>query len=204
MKHAVIFDIDGTLLASAQADNSLYRRAVEFVLGPVRFRDDLADYTHVSDSGILVELLRDNGLDDDPKLIEAIKNRFLAETRNHVQEFGPFEEIPGARSLLSRLRQSESHAVAIATGGWSHTARFKLETAGFAVDSVPLRTSDDAIDRLAIMRLALASLGEGLASTTYYGDGPWDELACRRLGWSFRAVGPRLCGIESFEGELVD
>lgn len=204
MKHAVIFDIDGTLLRSAKADDSLYRRAVEFVLGPVHFRDDLADYTHVSDAGILIELLHDNGLDDDPKLIQAIKNQFLAETRNHVLEFGPFAEIPGARSLLSRLRQSESHAVAIATGGWTHTARFKLETAGFAVDSVPLRTSDDAIDRLAIMRLALASLGEGLESTTYYGDGPWDELACRRLGWSFRAVGPRLRGIESFEGEFVD
>lgn len=181
----------------------LYRQAVEDVLGPVRFRNDLADYTHVSDSGILTQLLRENDLEADPKIISSIKEQFLAATENYVADFGPFDEIPGAKSLLSRLRESETHAVAIATGGWRHTARFKLASAGFEPNGVPLTTSDDSIDRVEIMQMALESLGDGLESITYYGDGPWDELACQRLGWSFRAVGAPLCGIESYEHEFV-
>jgi len=203
MKQAVIFDIDGTLLRSSHKDDLLYRQAVECVLGTVKFRSGLADYSHVSDSGILNQLLIDNGLESDPMTITAIKDQFLAATEKYVSDFGPFREIPGARSMLSRLRQSDRYAVAIATGGWRHTAQFKLASAGFELDGVPLKTSDDAIDRVEIMRLALESLGESPASITYYGDGPWDELACQKLGWSFRAVGATLRGIQSYEHEFV-
>lgn len=203
MKQAVIFDIDGTLLQSAREDDLLYRRAIEDVLGPVQFREELADYTHVSDSGILMQLLQDNDLEADPEIITSVKGQFLAATAKYVSDFGPFQEVPGARSVLSRLQKSERHAVAIATGGWRHTAQYKLRSAGFELDEVPLKTSDDAIDRVEIMQLALQSLGDELESITFYGDGRWDELACRKLGWSFRAVGATLQGIESFEQEFV-
>jgi phosphoglycolate phosphatase-like HAD superfamily hydrolase len=204
MKHAVIFDVDGTLLRSSQQDDMLYRQAVEKVLGTVSYRSDLADYIHVSDSGILNQLLIDNGFAADPKTISAIKTEFLLATEKYVSECGPFEEVPGARSLLAKLKSSERHAVAIATGGWRRTAEFKLTSAGFELDGVPLRTSDDAIDRVDIMQLALDSLGDGLQSITYYGDGPWDEQACLKLGWSFRAVGATLRGIGSYEDELIE
>ena len=69
--HAIVFDIDGTLLKSAAVDDELYRRAVSAVLGPVRFRNSLALYDHVTDSGILAQVLIDNG---------------LADTRNPAQE----------------------------------------------------------------------------------------------------------------------
>lgn len=203
MKQAVIFDIDGTLLRSSHEDDLLYRQAVECVLGTVKFRRGLTDYSHVTDSGILSQLLNDNGLEADPKTITNIKDRFLAATQKNVSDFGPFQEVPGARSLLSRLRRSERHAVAIATGGWRHTAQFKLASAGFELDGAPLKTSDDAIDRVDIMQLALESLGERLESITYYGDGAWDELACQKLGWSFRPVGATLRGIQSYEHEFV-
>jgi FMN phosphatase YigB (HAD superfamily) len=204
MKHAVIFDIDGTLLRSAHEDDALYRQAVESVLGTITFRNALADYSHVSDSGILNQLLSDNGLHPDPKAISEIKERFLHATRKYVSEYGPFQEVPGAKGLVQRLQSSGHHEVAIATGGWRHTARFKLVSAGFDLDDVPLKSADDAIDRVEIMRLALDSLGEGLGQVTYYGDGPWDEQACRELGWTFRPVGATLRGIESYEGEFVD
>jgi len=203
MKQAVIFDIDDTLLHLANEDDSLYRQAIGRVLGTVRYRSCLADYNYVTDSGILTELLSDNGVEANPKIITAIKDELLAATEKYVFEFGPFKEVPGARGLLSRLRNSERYAVAIATGGWRQTAQFKLATAGFDLEGVPLSTSDDAIDRVEIMQLALESLGEDLESITYYGDGPWDELACQELGWSFRAVGVMLRGIQSYENEFV-
>lgn len=204
MTHAVIFDIDGTLLQSSQEDDRLYRRAAETVLGPVRFRDALADYTHVSDAGILTELLCDNGLEVDGATVAAVRQRFLAATKSYVADFGPFREVPGARHFISRLQDSERHAVAIATGGWRPTARFKLRSAGFELDGIPLKTSDDAVDRVEIMRLALRALGEDIVAVTFYGDASWDQMACERLGWSFRAVGPALRGIETFEQEQVD
>ena len=61
-RHAVIFDIDGTLLHSAEIDDALYRQSVRDVLGDVRLRPTLADYEYVTDSGILAQIFADNGL----------------------------------------------------------------------------------------------------------------------------------------------
>jgi FMN phosphatase YigB (HAD superfamily) len=203
LKHAVIFDIDGTLLHSAREDELLYKQAVERVLGPVQFRRSLLDYSHVSDSGILLQILHDNGRAPDVKLIAAIKDQFLAAMKKYVTDFGPFREVSGAKRFIASLQRSAKHAAAIATGGWYHTADFKLASAGFDLNGVPLHSSDDALDRVEIMQMALRSIGDGCDTVTYYGDGPWDEVACRKLGWSFRAVGAALGGIESYEREFL-
>ena len=204
MKHAVIFDIDDTLLHSMEADERLYRQAIADVLGDVHFRDSLADYTHVSDTGILREVLIDNDVADVERHFLAIRRRFLESLQRHVDERGPFREIDGARSMLERLRRSDAHGVALATGCWRPSAEIKLRTAGFAFDELPLATADDAVERVAIMQHALTSLGDGFASVTYYGDGVWDRRACRELGWRFRAVGPALDGLSNFHDEFAD
>lgn len=203
MTHAVVFDIDGTLLNSSDEDEFLYRQSVESVLGEVQFRQSLADYDYVSDAGILLQVLSDNNVVADSRTIAAIKDEFFVRLEAYVTEVGPFEEVPGAKKLLRRLRQSDSHVFAIATGGWRHTARFKLVTAGFDIDGVPLATSDDAIDRAEIMQNAVNAIGSPIQSITYFGDGSWDMQACRDLGWQFRAVGPELDGILSYDGEFV-
>lgn len=201
MKHAVIFDIDDTLLHSMEADDRLYRQAVRDIVGDVRFRDSLADYEHVSDSGILQQVLEDNRIADEDAF-ERIRERFLGLLENHVAVNGPFRQIDGAADMLARLRASKTHAVALATGCWRRSAELKLRTAGMQIDDFPLATSDDAIERVAIMRRALDALGREFASITYYGDGLWDLEACRRLGWDFRAVGPALGGLVAFHDEF--
>lgn len=203
MMHAVIFDLDGTLLSSSAQDEALYKEAVQQVLGEVRFRSELADYDHVTDAGILLQVLEDNAIPADAGTIADIRNEFFAMLENFIAESGPFEEIPGARAMLQRLARSESHGVAIATGGWQRSAEIKLETAGFDVGDVPLATSDDALDRIDIMRIALESIGTDCDTVTYYGDGPWDRDACQRLGWKFRPVGAVLNGLLSFDDEYV-
>ena len=50
--HVVCFDIDGTLVASADFDGDLYEQAVRDVLG-VDLNPDWSQYRNVSDSGIL-------------------------------------------------------------------------------------------------------------------------------------------------------
>lgn len=196
--HAVVFDIDGTLIQSASVDDALYKEAVRSVLGPVRFRPAIEAYDFVTDSGILSQILDDNAISTDPQVLSGIKDYFVDALAAYISENGPFEEILGAKRMLDTYRASREHGVAIATGGWRETALLKLRSAGFDLSGLPLATSDDSHDRTEIMRIALSGLGTEFRSVTYYGDGPWDQVACAALGWEFVAVGPILGGIESY------
>ena len=196
--HAVVFDIDGTLLQSAAVDDDLYRMALRHVLGPIKFRESLADYEYVSDSGILRQVLIDNDLQDLADPTPEIISKFVDALRTHISMNGAFREIPGARNLLASLRSSPDHYVAIATGGWSASAILKLESTGFDLNNITLSASDTERDRTRIMGSALDRSETEYESITYYGDGPWDEDACAKLGWNFIPVGPALGGWEAF------
>jgi FMN phosphatase YigB (HAD superfamily) len=200
--HAIIFDIDGTLLQSAAVDDALYREAVRRVLGEVQLRPSLHAYDYVTDTGILYQIVADNEIPVEQEPLHEIKSHFVDLLRGHVDENGPFLEIPGASDLLASLRASSAHAVAIATGGWRESAELKLQSAGFDYSNVPLVTSNDHHERTSIMELALGQLGNRFDSVTYYGDGPWDQQACLELGWQFVAVGPELGGLMSYEGHF--
>lgn len=198
--YAVIFDIDDTLLHSMADDDRLYRAAIRDVVGNVGFRASLADYDHVTDAGILRQVLQDNELD--AGYFDEIRERFLHSIERHVANHGPFREIDGARAMLERLQNMEEYSVAFATGCWRRSAELKLRTAGFAVDDVPLASADDAIDRVGIMQHALNALEGYHPDVIYYGDGIWDQRACLELGWQFRPVGPALNGLTSFRDEF--
>ncbi|MFO1402424.1 MAG: HAD family hydrolase [Steroidobacteraceae bacterium] len=196
--HAILFDIDGTLLESTEVDARLYEEAVRTVLGDIGLRPQWNDYVHVTDSGLLREILADNGIAHSVELEGRVRATFVALIDAYIEARGPFAEIPGARRYVAALAASTTHAVAFATGGWGATAMRKLRSAGFDPGAIPLRSADDAVRRVDIMRSALRALGGEFESVTYYGDAPWDERACRELGWRFRAVGPRLGGLAEY------
>lgn len=197
---AILFDIDGTLIESMTVDTELYLASISEVLGAVRFRNALSDYEHVTDNGILAQVLEDNGYPFDEQAATAIKSIFVDKIERHIETEGPFSTIHGAIEFFERTRASEGRRVAIATGGWRESAHLKLRSAGFDIDGVPLVTSDDAWSRIEIMEAALARLGGAFESVTYFGDAEWDRQACQSLGWNFVAVGPGLGGIESYVG----
>jgi beta-phosphoglucomutase-like phosphatase (HAD superfamily) len=197
--HAVIFDIDGTLLESNDVDGSLYVAAVRSVLGEVKIRESWGLYRNVTDRGLLEDILRDNFIPVTPGTLKAVRDVFVDSIGRHVQAVGPFTEIPGARRFVTRLLASTGHRVAYATGGWSASAATKLLSAGFPMGDVPLASSDEHSDRQSIMRHALTQLGTAFESITYYGDQTWDETATRMLGWTFVPVGKTLGGLRSFE-----
>lgn len=197
---AIIFDIDGTLIESMAVDTELYFAAVNEVLGPVRIRDRLNDYDHVSDSGILAQILDDNGMGSDTAAADATKAVFVESVARHIETAGPFPAIDGALQFFEKARNADDARVAVATGGWRPSALLKLESAGFDIDGLPLATSDDSPSRVGIMQCALAGIGEDVTTVTYYGDAAWDQQACDILGWTFVAVGPDLGGIESYVG----
>ncbi len=196
---AVILDIDGTLLESAEDDDRLYRESVVAALGPVRLRADLGDYSRVTDTGILEQIAADNGIRFDAGMLTEVRQVFLERMREHIDRTGPFEAVPGAVDFLGRLRASPLVSVAIATGGWRATARLKLDSAGLAVGHLPLASSDDATARADIMRIALDSLDGAFETITYVGDGAWDRSASAELGWHFQPVGAGIGGIASYD-----
>jgi beta-phosphoglucomutase-like phosphatase (HAD superfamily) len=197
--HAVILDIDGTLLDSNEIDDMLYLTAVRKVLGQAKVRESWSLYRNVSDGGILDEILSDNSLTSSAAILNAVRDLFVESIRQHIGRVGPFTEIPGAREFVAGLRASNSHRVAYATGGWSASASIKLESAGFPLQGIPLASSDDYSDRQSIMVHALDQLRGEFESVTYYGDGGWDETASRNLGWKFVPVGARLGGLARFK-----
>jgi beta-phosphoglucomutase-like phosphatase (HAD superfamily) len=156
--HAVILDIDGTLLNSTEIDEMLFLAAIRRVLGQAKVRESWSLYPNVTDRGILEEILSDNSLTSCAAILNDVRDLFVESMRQHVERIGPFTEIPGAREFVAGLRASNSHCVAYATGGWSASASIKLASAGFPLQGIPLASSDDYSDRQSIMAHALDQL----------------------------------------------
>jgi phosphoglycolate phosphatase-like HAD superfamily hydrolase len=190
--HLVMFDIDGTLVDSAGFDSELYVEAVRSVLG-VEIDSDWDTYEHVSDSGILEQVLRDARFDTERAVLAVrVQERFVGLVRDYLRHKSEaVREITGARRLVERLRALPDVRVAIATGGWEPTALLKLEHVGIDVNGVGFASSSDAHARTDIMRLAAqrALRGSACGRSTYFGDGAWDQRASADLGYDFVAVG---------------
>ena len=189
----VIFDVDGTLVDSYALDSVLFCQAVDDVLGPTKIRSDWADYTHVTDAGILAEIFQDNHIRPDGRLVSAVRERFGHLVSTALTE-EPCAPVPGAEAAIDILHIRLDISVGVATGGWSQTARAKLGAAGFEPSSWIIASSDDHAERTHIMRTCQARLAEPSAPTVYIGDGEWDQIACEALGWAFVGIGGRLKG----------
>jgi beta-phosphoglucomutase-like phosphatase (HAD superfamily) len=192
--HLVMFDIDGTLVDSTGFDGDFYAEAVESVLG-VRVNRDWDVYEHVSDSGILAQLLREAVLDRDrdrAELAARVQQRFVANVGAFLANNpSTLREIAGAKRLVDRLLELPGVRVAVATGGWQETARLKLRLIGIDSERLAFASSSDARARTEIMQLAARRAMQGAAfrRATYFGDGPWDRRASEQLGYDFVAVG---------------
>jgi phosphoglycolate phosphatase-like HAD superfamily hydrolase len=189
----IIFDIDGTLVDSYDLDECLYRRAVLTEVPGVRFRKSLHDYHHSTDSGILIEILTEFNLPV-REYYDAVRRRFGKLIRNHLQGVGTCTPIPGTVNLLNSLRQNPNLQIGIATGGWSHTARMKLEAAGLSDLNVDMSSGDDARSRTKIMQICAGRMDPSISEFVYVGDAEWDLRAANKLGWQFIGVGTRLEG----------
>jgi len=192
--HVVCFDIDGTLVASADFDGDLYEQAVRNVLG-VDLTPDWSQYKNVSDSGILEEILESiPDSEERTHLGRRVQSTFVKST-NQYFERNPslIREIPGAKALVETLREFSNVSICIATGGWAETAKLKLRAIGLDPTKIPMATSSDAVKRTDIMRLAeLRATQRSVTRRTYFGDGQWDKKAAAELGYDFVAIGGRV------------
>ncbi len=198
----LVFDLDGTLVQSVAFDDLLYREAVSEVLGRSDFDGNWETYTHVTDSGLLTEILSRLEIPFQPAILSAVRELFRHKVEAHLKSVARCDPLPGARETIEVLRGA-GVPFGIATGGWAPTARMKLTRAGLDPVEV-LVSSDHSPSRTEIMQRCLHQLGVGGRPVVYLGDGPWDLEATRSLGWKFIGVGPRLAGdcdpwIEDYE-----
>lgn len=189
----IIFDLDGTLVDSYDLDDQLYRKAILSEVPGVRFRKSLNDYYYSTDSGMLTEILTELNLPVHD-YYESVRQRFGKLVKKHLQAANSCRQIPGAANLLNKLRQIPNIQIGIATGGWSHTARMKLEAAGLSDLNVPMSSGDDAHSRTEIMQICSSRMEPSICNFVYVGDAEWDLRAANKLGWKFIGVGTRLKG----------
>jgi len=189
-----MFDIDGTLVDSVGFDSGHYAEAMRSVLS-VEIDDTWRPYKHVTDSGILEELLASRAFDRPiDELRATAKRMFVAAVRAHLaRDPAAVREIAGAKALFEHLRALPGVRVAIATGGWAETARLKLAAIGISADSVAFATSSDAPERTRICRsrssgrwAARPPPAERTSATRV------DKRACAELGYRFVAVGRKV------------
>lgn len=189
-----ILDLDGTLMPTADIDNLCFWQAVATVYGTPYRVPELRGFKHVTDSGILREwCLREQGRPPREAEIRQVKQLFeqglLSAYREQPADFSP---LPGVTDWLDAVHASRTTLAGIATGGWTHSARLKLKLSGLERYGLPLASSDDAVARTDIMRVAaLRTLGHAAPQNTafvYIGDGVWDLHASRELDWGFIGI----------------
>jgi phosphoglycolate phosphatase-like HAD superfamily hydrolase len=201
-----IFDIDGTLTESVAVDEICFVQAFRDVLGIERINTNWLNYSFQTDSGLALEICRNHlGRDPVEAEINRLQSRFIELLNAAVEGTGQrMREVPGASVLMCRLEANHGWHVAIATGGWKVSARFKLASVGLPVDVFPWANADDALDRVDILRTAIRRAGQhygqdAFDKVVYIGDGVWDVRAAKALDIGFLGLAP-----SNKSGRLVD
>ncbi len=184
-----MFDIDGTLINSSTFEDVCYLAAVKKIVDyPID--TNWKNYPHVSDAGILDEIIMANNLVHDRDSIhKQVKSHFLILIAEHLSH-SPVQPIPGAAQFILMLQQRTDVEVAIATGGWEETAKLKLYSGGIDLSGISFASSSDHFSRIEIMKKAEQRCSnKNFKSRTYFGDAVWDKQASEALGYNFILVG---------------
>jgi phosphoglycolate phosphatase-like HAD superfamily hydrolase len=189
----VIFDIDGTLTATNQVDTRCFAGAFLEVFG-IEISTDWQSYPHRTDSGIISHNCRIHlGRHPIGIELERFRNRFLALLEREANAAPwDFAEVPGAGAAIARIEHEAGYAIALATGGWRVSARFKLDKARLPIAHLPAAFADDAEEREEIARRAInrAELHylRSFDRVILAGDSDCDLATAARLGLSFVGI----------------
>ena len=186
----VLFDIDGTLTATSRIDNTCYARAFRRTFGREIPTTDWHCYSHVTDVGILHELLdKERGEPLGSQEIERFEDNYRRELEGaFIRKPAEFRSVPGARDALRKMSESSTDRVALATGGMRQTALFKLGRAGIDGSRMPGAFANDGISRAEIARTAIQRAEVESEDVVYVGDGVWDVKTAAELGMRFVGV----------------
>jgi phosphoglycolate phosphatase-like HAD superfamily hydrolase len=200
-----MFDIDGTLIESADFDSECFTEAVKEVTG-FDIDTDWSRYEHVTDAGILNEFFLEKDIQNTNIVAKNVKTVFLSKIQTRIEQES-IHEITGASAFIATLKRLDGVVISFATGGWYESAVLKLNSAGIDVSAIPIASSNDHYSRIEIMKIAEKRATKKVKfAFTYFGDGSWDLNACKELGVIFVLVGDKIehaQSIKSFEDKNV-
>ncbi len=185
----LIFDTDGTICDTQQAEGRCYVMAIERVTGMSLSSLDWSAFPETTSSAIVRQLLAADAAWEEKE--ERIKQEFCRLLECARLEFpADFAPIDGVIQFIERLQSQGAH-VAIATGGFDREAELKLACCGLRLGDFPHATASDTPNRRDIIRLACARAGFELDSVVYFGDAPWDVRVTSELGIPMIGIGRR-------------
>ncbi len=176
-------------------DGECFWRAICELLGLSGEQPEWSGFHHSTDVGIASELcVRHLHRQLTSVDIEAFGRRLTTLLEVALVDKDPTAyQILGSAEILSILSKSFDFALAWATGGLRASAELRLRRANLRNPFIPLASSNDAVSREEIIRIAARRAAEKhatqFAKFTYVGDGVWDAKAARDLGWKFIGIG---------------
>lgn len=184
----LLFDIDGTLIKGDQAGRLAMGAALEQMFG-TKGSLDTYPMGGKTDTGIVTDLLREAGIDQD-EIDNKLADFFLL-MADFAREIYPSRGItacPGVESLLAHLQDWDDVLIGLLTGNAKPTAPLKLAAAGIDPDQfiVGAYGSDDS-DRNNLPAIALQRANEltndviTSDNAVIIGDTPAD-VQCARAG----------------------
>ncbi|MCH2156994.1 MAG: HAD family hydrolase, partial [Opitutales bacterium] len=172
-----IFDIDGTICDTQDIEGICYAQAYSGVFNQSLETVDWSKFEDPTSAGIIRSLcgnMSDFGIRE-----TRFKERFvqlLKEKQPHHP--GDFSPLPGAVDFMKQLSDDYGYRIAFATGGFDTEAEFKLACCGIELSAYAHATSSDTPKRTDIIRLATQRAQSELTEVVYFGDAPWDVVAC--------------------------
>ena len=114
-------------------------------------------------------------------------------SRHHDSDSALFAEIPGASAFLTELHENPEWGIALATGGWKHSAEFKIRAAGLPLVNFPAAFAEDGPSREAIVQTAIDRASAWYQCGEFerivsVGDAIWDIKTARQLNLPFLGV----------------
>lgn len=186
----ILFDVDGTLTATGDSDMRCYSAAYTKTFGYTMPSHDWHDYTHVTDSGVLGEMLEaERGEFVTDKEIQRFEEALVAELETEFAAAPEgFAEVPGARRLIEAVARDDRFAFSLATGCLRGSALFKLAKIGIDAASFAGGFANDSFSREDIARKAIERANTNTDDIVYIGDGVWDARVSKALGMRYVGV----------------
>jgi beta-phosphoglucomutase-like phosphatase (HAD superfamily) len=186
----IICDIDGTLTDTTQVDTLCFVASLKDVAGIDLEISDWNSFPEATDSAIISELLKGSPQEEINAIEQAVRKDFVERLKAEAKvDSDQFRALPGAVEFIKTARSRANLGVAIATGGWDESARFKLQMAGVDTVGLAMATSSDRTRRAEIIQLAAHRANRPLTSAVYLGDGLWDLKAARELKIDLIGIG---------------